>query len=435
MEGILEKVLRIELTSYFSMNRGRVVTAEEAAEELGRGAGEIKSQFDKLAELGVVERVSLAGGEGYRYIAPSCTGLNNTRRRSKRAQEPENNGERAEETGVFEGKGSSPRDSIRLSLMIAALKENDWRACLRLLLDAIVHLEDAQGAAYLVDDHCSRIKWSCLSGAEPSRASMPAEGNHQSMVIEGELVDNGGMLDTTHFVKYLHHLEGGEAIFICVYRGGRYNMDVETIKSIMVDIMPVVAEKRRLDLASEVTVERLLQDSLYWNTVYSPSTERGVIGALASLAKCVEADRVSLLVRDEDGLLRPVYTYGIRGAVDESCRGFCSGEGVAGWCVESCSTANLEDPRMDPRFVARDRNDIDSMLCCPLTPREGSTLGAICAVNKHDGDNGGSHFDERDVRLMEGAARTLAQALEVRDNRTKQLSREAIKSMLSARSA
>jgi hypothetical protein len=118
---------------------------------------------------------------------------------------------------------------------------------------------------------------------------------------------------------------------------------------------------------------------------------------------------------------------------DAHGRIFHLGEGVAGWCVERQNIANLANPRVDPRFIGNDYDDIDSLLCCPLIPCEGKILGAICAVNKnYHSACGKGRFSERDVRLLESIADTMTQAMIARDNRTKRLPRKFINSLLSA---
>jgi hypothetical protein len=60
-------------------------------------------------------------------------------------------------------------------------------------------------------------------------------------------------------------------------------------------------------------------------------------------------------------------------------------------------------------------------------------MGAICAVNKCRRERGhGAGFEQRDVRLVEGIARTLADAFLARDNSTRLLPRRMINEALAA---
>jgi GAF domain-containing protein len=197
--------------------------------------------------------------------------------------------------------------------------------------------------------------------------------------------------------------------------------------------MPVVVEKRRLHVAEEITAEKVLQNSIYWNALHIGDMRKDLLGTLACVAKSVEADRVSLLVEDGNGSLRTLSTYGMSEQDGANGRPFPIGEGIAGWCAEKGEVANLAEPRVDPRFIRNDYNDIDSMLCCPLIPPDGEVIGAICAVNKQaEGSRRGARFDDKDVRLVEGIARTLANAFTATDNGTRMLSRKTINDVLAA---
>ena len=434
-----DRVIRMELISLFSQYPDLIGTPDKLARRINRDVEQVRRQMEELVSLRILDRLDEGEPARYRYLAPIS--LNPTRKRQKAHYQMHRASGLSEEQDVEYGGGGKGKEAVeeeretelRLKLMIASLKKGNWRDCLELLMDTIHHSEGTSCAAYLLGDRCSELLWDYQSGTNGVKAGMNKIAGVQNMVVEGELIKDKGLLDTPLHIKYLYPLNEHEDVLICVCRNGSYHIDITFLKSLFVDILPVVAEKRHLDLVAERTAEKLLQESIYWNTVHNPDIKKGLTGALASAAKSVEADRVSLLMEDDNGCLRTFSTYGTLKHLNAPGRVFRSGQGVAGWCVERRDTANLANPRVDPRFVGNDYNDIDSMLCCPLMPVRAEILGAICAVNKTgSAGNGKTHFDERDVHLFESIARTLAHALTERDNRTKQLPRKVIQAMMTA---
>ncbi len=434
-----DKVVRMELISLFSQYPDLVGTSGELARRIGRDPEQVHRQAEGLVSLRILDRM---GGEGqacYRYLAPIS--LNPARKGDRSHYRTHKALGLSEEREVnYEGgvkRKGAPEEKkeagLRLKLMISTLKKEGWKDCLELLMDTIYHVDGTPCAAYLLGDRCSELLWDCQSGTNGVKAGMTRFAGVQNMVIEGELIRDKGLLNTPMHIKYLYPLNEHEDILVCVCRKGSYHIDIAFLKSIFVDILPVIAEKRHVDLVVERKAERLLQENIYLNTVQNPDIKEGLTGALASVAKSVEADRVSLLMKDDEGCLRTFSTYGMLKHLDAPERVFRSGQGVAGWCVEHGNTANLANPRVDPRFIGNDYNDIDSLLCCPLILCEGETLGAICAVNKNGADGSGkARFDERDTHLFESIARTLARALTARDNSTKQLTPEMIQAIMTA---
>jgi hypothetical protein len=226
------------------------------------------------------------------------------------------------------------------------------------------------------------------------------------------------MIDTAYCVKHLHHLNDKEAIMICVFRNGSYDMDMSFLQALFTDFMPIVEEKYRLNLISEKSAEKMLQDCIYWSTVAKQDIEEGVDFTLASLAKGIQADRVSLLLCNDEGCLQANSTYGALKSFASPRQLFPLGIGVVGWCVEHGNTANVVNTRVDPRFISGRYDDIDSLLCCPIIMPDGKAVGALCAVNKnHAADNDTGYFGMDDIRLMEGTADVLAHAFTVKDYR------------------
>ncbi len=206
--------------------------------------------------------------------------------------------------------------AMRMRLMIDTLKREGWRECLELLMDTVYSSLETPCAAYHLGDRCSELYWDCQRGTNGVRAGMTRIKNVQNMVIEGELIHEKGFLETARHLKYLYPLGEDDFILICICRKGSMRMDLKFIKSLLIDIMPVVAEKYRLDLAEEMTAEKALQNSIFASTVSNNDMSEGLMEALASVAKSIEADRVSLLVEDGNGSLRTLSTYGLRKQVE-----------------------------------------------------------------------------------------------------------------------
>lgn len=72
-----DRVVRIELISYFSLCPETVATSEEMAERLGRGLEQVRGQMRDLVELGILEQTGGGDRVTYRYLAPICANLSN----------------------------------------------------------------------------------------------------------------------------------------------------------------------------------------------------------------------------------------------------------------------------------------------------------------------------------------------------------------------
>jgi len=441
MTSIPDRVIRIELISFYSHYPDTVATCEEMALRLNRAVSQVERQMKALVELRILAKTEKGGRILYSYLPPLSGNLSARRDGGggKKHASPYFasvvNGQVS--YGRQREKSESERESevgVRLQMMIAALRAESWEGCLELLLDIIYRSEGTPCGAYLLNEGCSEMLWDCQRGANGTRAGVGESSGVRNMVVEGELIKNRGLLDTAHHIKYLYAMDDDEDVLICINRNGSYHIDVSFIRSLFTDILPVVAEKRRCDLLEEKTAERVLQDSVYWSTMHSQDMSKGLLGALACVAKSIDADRVSLLVDDGRGSLRTLSTYGRRNNPEDKGRSFRTGEGVAGWCVKEKGTANLVNPGADPHFISSDYNDIENMLCSPLIPPGGEAIGAICAVNKKHGENEcDRHFNNRDTNLFEGIAKTLANALATKDTRTKFLPRNVINTLLAAK--
>jgi|GEM_PF-1376320 len=440
------RVVKIELISYFNRYPETVATCEEMASRLDREIAQVECQMEELVELRILDRTCDGSRILYSYISPMSVSLR-TKRGLNHAHEdtfsgvhsPGGTDGRRAERGLDgeEDEVIAPGSGVamRMRLMIDTLKREGWRECLELLMDTVYISLETPCAAYHLGDGCSELYWDCQRGTNGVRAGMTRIKNVQNMVIEGELIHEKGFLETAHLLKYLYPLSEDEDVLICICRKGSMRMDLKFIRCLLVDIMPVVAEKHRLDLEEEMTAARVLQESIFESTVSYDDMHEGLQKALASVAKSVEADRVSLLIEDGSGTLRTLTTYGSRLQANVRKNSFPLGEGVAGWCAKNGDSAILSEPRIDPRYIRNDCDDIDSMLCCPLIPPKGEAIGAICAVNKHgDGDGVGGSFDKRDVRLVESIARTLTRAFVTKDNGTRMLSRNLIDQALAVNS-
>ncbi|MEW6554983.1 MAG: GAF domain-containing protein [Actinomycetota bacterium] len=442
-----DRVVKIELISYFSRYPETVATSEEMASRLDRDAAQVERQLQDLVELRILNRICDGNRTLYSYITPMSVSLR-ARRRFNHALENMHAGvggpgsaERRQVERELEEEEDEPGEAgsgaaMRMRVMIDVLKREGWRECLELLMDTIYSLLGVPCAAYHLGDKCSELYWDCQRGTNGVCAGMTKVRNIQNMVIEGELIREKGFLETARHLKYLYPLNGEEDVLVCICRKGNTGEKLKLIRSMLADMMPVVAEKYRLDIVEEMTAERALQESIFASTVGHSDVRDGVIEALASVAKSVEAERVSLLVEDGNGSLRTLSTYGLRKQAEKKASAFPVGEGVAGWCAASGDSVVLSEPRVDPRYISNESDDIENMLCCPLVPPGGEAIGAICAVNKRGGDNGaGGRFDKRDMRLVEGIARTLTRAFLTKDNGTRALSRSMLDQALGAQTA
>ncbi len=433
-KNIPDRVVRIELISHFNLYPETVASSDEMARRLSRESVQVEKQMEDLVELHILRRTYVGDRTLYSYLAPMSMSQMAKRSLNKASENMFSGisgpGRVKRDAGTErEGEDIEPESgtALRMRLMIAALKRESWKECLELLMNTIYRSLETPCAAYHLGERCSEMRWDYQRGTNGVRAGMTKVKNVQNMVIEGELIREKGFLETAYHLKYLYPLSDYDDVLVCISRKGSMKMDLRLIKSLLVDIMPVVSEKFRLDFAEEMNAERALQDSIYWSTLHLADMREGLVGALASVAKSVDADRVSLLLEDGSGTLRTLSTYGLHEREGASKHSFPIGEGVAGWCAKKGDSAIITEPRIDPRYIRNEYDDIDSMLCCPLIPPEGAAIGAICAVNKHvDGSGDGTCFDRRDVRLVEGIARTLTTAFLAKDNGTRTLPRRMI---------
>lgn len=433
-EKVPDRVVRMELISFFNICPDMEGTPEEVACRLGRSREQVSAQMAELERLRILERVD--GGESprYRYIPPIYRPLTRKNRPARggagsplQSDGKAENG-RGETRRLGDGKVEMEEDGVRMRLVLAAMRREGWKECLELLLDTIHRLEEVPCAAYLLVEGCSEIAWDCQRGVNGGKAGTSESRGGLSLLLEGDLLNRNGLLETAHHVKYLYPMEHGEAALVCVDRDKRYDIDVSFLEKLMQDFMPVVAEKRHHELMEERTAERLLQEHAYWSALRTPEEGSALESTLASLAKSMQAERVSILLRDEEGNLRTMAFYGKCRDVVTGGHGFRSGEGVAGWCVRHGCPANLIDARIDTRFVPGPYDDIENMLCSPIVTKSGEAIGAVCAVNKQDEEDGSKPcFTLIDQRLQSGVADALAMAFMDKGSRTKRLSRHALR--------
>ncbi len=443
--NVPDRVVRIELISYYSLYPETAATSRAMSERLNRDHYQVERQMKDLVELNILEKIGEGEDAVYTYISPMCLNLGSRKSRitaeesrvesiasatvnGSAGREARGSGGKSEEDSGEEGEAS-----IRMKLMIDTLEREDWRDVLEVLVDTIYREHGTPCAAYHLCEGCSEMLWECQRGAGGVRVGMTQVENIQNMVVEGELIREKGFLETAHHLKSLYPLSEDEDILICARNRGSLRRRQHLLKSLIVDTLPVVAEKHRLRVAEEVVVEKMLQDSIYWSALHVTDMRRDMVGPLASVAKSIDADRVSLLLGDGKGSLRNLITYGLQGHRQRDCRPFRMGEGVAGWCAKNGDSANLLDPKADSRFIRNESDDIDSLLCCPLMPLDGQALGAICAVNKQGAHNvRRPHFNNRDVRLVEGVAKTLVNAFLARNNGAKVLVQNMLAEALAA---
>lgn len=432
--GIPDRVVRMELISFFNIHPLTVAGAAELAVHLGRSPAQVERQMEDLVALDILRKDECGGEVRYGRVPPVSGIFANRKAHAREGGDMGAGGacgagiHRDEKRRRRGHDGEGVETGVRLRMIVTAMQRDGMSGCLELLLDVIHRAEGVPCAAYLLADRCSEIVWRCSRGCRGRDAGVMESRGMQNIVVEGELIRNKGFLETPYSIKYLHPLENGEDLLVCVDRNGSNHVDMEFLGSVFIDFLPVVAEKRTLDVMAERAAEKLFGDSVYWHAIHNPEVEGGMQGVLAALAKGIDAERMSLLVCDEDASLRTLATYGRRADASGRGRNFSGGECVAGWCLEQGSVVNLSNARIDPRFKPSAYDDIDSMLCCPLIPPSGDAIGVLCAVNKLDRGGGSkASFDGADVSLLQRAAASIAHALAARENRTKRLSRAQLR--------
>ncbi len=435
-----DRVVRMELISFFHIHPHTQDTAEEVSWQLGRSQEQVRRQMEELERLCILRRVAARGEPRYRYIPPAYKPLgrkvtaarSNFTRLSVRSEDDHR---RAGEAAAVGGGAEEDLESeVRMRLVIAAMKRQGWKECLDLLLDTIYRLEEVPCAAYLLVGGCTEIAWDSQRGSHGGKAGMSESDGAMSLVLEGELLKKKGLLETEYHVKYLYPVGDSEAILICADRDRHYPLKASLLELLVEDFMPVAAEMWRQSLMREQAAEKTIQECIFLNVSKEADIDTGLESTLASLAKGVDAERVSLLMRDETGKLRTLSVYGKLHDATERGDGFSAGRGVAGWCVENARTANLVRPRMDPRFVQGRYDDIESLLCCPIVLHGGNPIGVVCAVNKRGGrDGSGACFNDNDTRLQEGIAGALAAAFSSRGLQTRKLLRARLQRWIAPR--
>jgi GAF domain len=417
-----DRVIRMELISFFIRYPKTSGYLKDIVQYLGRNLKQVERQLDELTCLRILKREFKNGRPSYEYVPAKSPNFIKRSNRKKTAAIRLPGYFKSGYNSRFQimqlnknGEEATLKTDVRQQLLIATNETKSWRECVELLLEAVNRVVGVTCSAYLLRKKYSEVVWNCRRGASDPE-SVTSEVDQNEIVIDGELIRNKGLLDTVHYIKYLHPFDDKEALMICVLRENGYHIDIEFLASLFMDFVPVVAEKRRLGLRTERTAEKLLQENIYWATFQNQDMhKKGMDYILASLAKCTEASRVSLLIHDGETSLKTLIVYGARKNMDLPAGSFPLGKGLAGWCVENGKPANVIYAREDPRYISRHYDDIETMLCCPMMLPGGKVIGALCAVNKAgSGERHTAAFDLEDMSFLEGTANSMARVISLR---------------------
>ncbi|MFC5449772.1 PP2C family protein-serine/threonine phosphatase [Paenibacillus aestuarii] len=87
------------------------------------------------------------------------------------------------------------------------------------------------------------------------------------------------------------------------------------------------------------------------------------------------------------------------------------GEGIAGWVAQTGQSVKVDDAAKDERWSAKVAKRVDyptrNMLCVPLVSKD-KIIGVLQVLNKREG----THFTDRDLKLLESVASPIAASLE-----------------------
>jgi len=87
------------------------------------------------------------------------------------------------------------------------------------------------------------------------------------------------------------------------------------------------------------------------------------------------------------------------------------GEGIAGWVAQSGQSVKVDDAAKDERWSGKVAKRVDyptrNMLCVPLISKD-KIIGVLQVLNKREG----THFTDRDLKLLESVASPIAASLE-----------------------
>jgi len=128
---------------------------------------------------------------------------------------------------------------------------------------------------------------------------------------------------------------------------------------------------------------------------------------IVETASLLQAETVSIMLRDKDGFLRIKHAEGLSSDIIKSTR-VSPGEGISGWVVEEGKPILVRDVNS----IRKDAPDTtlyhtDSLLCVPLKIK-GEVTGVLNATNR----SGGGSFDEKDLFLLTILGNNAAIAIE-----------------------
>ncbi|MGD8354013.1 MAG: GAF domain-containing protein, partial [Pseudomonadota bacterium] len=128
---------------------------------------------------------------------------------------------------------------------------------------------------------------------------------------------------------------------------------------------------------------------------------------IVETASLLQAETVSIMLRDTDGYLRIKHAEGLSSEIINLTR-VKPGEGISGWVAEEGKPILVKDVNSIKKYAPdKTMYHTDSLLCVPLKIK-GEVTGVLNATNR----KGGGSFDERDLFLLTILGNNAAIAIE-----------------------
>ncbi len=260
------------------------------------------------------------------------------------------------------------------------LREDDIYNCVTLLVDTINALSGKTCAAYLISQRHGNIYWDYSKGRGLNGSGILPTKQGFEIMLESS-IKHPYWEESKAFLKYYLPLGAEDLILLKIGKGSSEGIEALMFKIInfsLPHITRLYNQNRRAREDEETRYIELIAESL--RRVGDKDLASNLLAA--SVCKSLSASRTAVLVFKKDSQeLRVRAVYGELKGAPESTRGFKLNDGVAGWSLYYNRSLNIKDVKKDPRFIAGSYNDIETMLCSPVS-REGKPLGTICAVNK-----------------------------------------------------
>ncbi len=287
-------------------------------------------------------------------------------------------------------------------------REGDIHKCLALLVDTLNILSSETCAAYLISQRNGLVYWDYSKGRGLNGSGILPTKKSFEIILEGS-VKQPFWEESKAFLKYYLPLGVEDLILLKIRKGSGKAMEAFIFKIISSSLAHIAWLHNQNRLAREDEDARYIR--VIADTLKSVSNKELALNLLAaSVCKTLWASRVAVLVFLKDSQeLRVGTVYGELKGNLESTRRFKLSDGIAGWSLYYNQSVNIQDAKNDPRFIAGYYNDIETMICSPVS-KEDRPMGTICAVNKLS-ENGCNFvpFTNDDENFLNNLGREVAQ--------------------------